>query len=559
MSIQSEKSWTVFVARLAGWLVFLGMLAGALPSAGQGWEPTPQQSLDAVKWIAEAQADDPDADINGDGRVTLADFNALVASWTDEPVDGPTDEPTDDTNGDGGNDPPQTETGWTDLTPPSDAVVLYVATNGTNSNDGLSEETPILTLAEGLRRLRDGYPDHLLLRRGDTFNDSLGSWSKSGRSKTEKMVVGAYGDLSKPRPVINTGTSRPLSMIKNDRRAHLAFVSLEFVPGTPYRHGGISLTAGGVEDILFEDVKIAWYVNGISMNGTLKDIVIRRCVLADNAGVFRSNAIYAEGVDGLLIEENIVDRNGWREDLGRDVSANAQNHNIYIQRGVTGVEVRNNIIARASSHALQIRSGGDVHGNLFLNNPISLLYGNEGNKPNEIAVFGEISDNVVLGSNDLSSSERRRWGVQVMNSGDVKMLRNVIAAPSEYTGSRAVLLSHSSDNADNDNLVIEGNAISGFETPLLIGADDVKSIVVEGNQFAGGGELPRVDGVQYRGNTSLPGALGPGLIDFVDDELSISVEAYFDRLRDQRRGNWDPELHAAAAAAWFQGVYGVGG
>ncbi|MEL7239750.1 MAG: hypothetical protein AAGK78_12895, partial [Planctomycetota bacterium] len=320
-----------------------------------------------VEWIGWYRASDMKADANGDGRVTAADFNAFLKLLNgdddttgngDDSTDGSTGgggdddksnngggDDGDDTNGDGdngdngdngddgagdgddgsdggdaGSDGVDTSDAfWTELTPSSDSLVFYVAETGSDSNDGLSPNRPLRTVSEGLRRLRNGKPDWLLLRRGDVFSDTLGQWEKSGRAIDEKMVVGAYGEG--PRPVLSTGTGKAMWMIKNDRRAHLAFVSLELRPGVKYQREAITLIAGGVEDVLFEDIKISGYALGVAMNGSLKDIAFRRCVIVDNAGWTRSQALYSEGVDGLLVEQCMFDRNGWRPDLGRDSTA----------------------------------------------------------------------------------------------------------------------------------------------------------------------------------------------------------------------------------------------
>src|SRR5437870_5259348 len=91
--------------------------------------------------------------------------------------------------------------GWTLNTPSSDTQVVYVsATGGNDANSGLSTQAPVKTLAKGISLLRDGKPDWLLLKKGDTWNAGLGSWSKSGRSTSEPMLISSYG--TGPRPLL---------------------------------------------------------------------------------------------------------------------------------------------------------------------------------------------------------------------------------------------------------------------------------------------------------------------------------------------------------------------
>ncbi|MEO1718586.1 MAG: hypothetical protein AAFR76_15965, partial [Planctomycetota bacterium] len=157
---------------------------------------------------------------------------------------------------------------------------------------------------------------------------------------------------------------------------------------------------------------------------------------------------------------------------GRDQPAGPENHNIYIQRGVTGLVIRDSLIARGSSHGVQARNGGDIIGNVFWRNAIDMVWGNEGKRSSEPPVIGGISGNVVLESTDIASSAVRRWGFQLMNGLDFDLVGNVFASPTGYSDSRAILMS---DNNPSTNAgVVKGNAVDGYETALRIGADDVR-------------------------------------------------------------------------------------
>src|SRR5215208_1350183 len=64
--------------------------------------------------------------------------------------------------------------GWTEVTPSSDTRTIYVSNStGSNDNDGLSPDTAVQTVAKGASLLRDGMPDWLLLKRGDSWQESL--------------------------------------------------------------------------------------------------------------------------------------------------------------------------------------------------------------------------------------------------------------------------------------------------------------------------------------------------------------------------------------------------
>src|SRR5688572_21963771 len=77
--------------------------------------------------------------------------------------------------------------GWTNFTPSGDSRVIYVSSTGNDSNSGLSASSPVKTIAKAKTLMRDLKPDWMLLKRGDTWNESLGDWRRRGRSSTEPM------------------------------------------------------------------------------------------------------------------------------------------------------------------------------------------------------------------------------------------------------------------------------------------------------------------------------------------------------------------------------------
>lgn len=94
---------------------------------------------------------------------------------------------------------------------------VYVATSGSDSNDGLSTSSAKLTVSSAYNILSSG--DHILFRRGDAWtNQAFGGTSnglpsnlcadnKSGSSLTAPTYVGAWGDESQPLPVFHITNS----------------------------------------------------------------------------------------------------------------------------------------------------------------------------------------------------------------------------------------------------------------------------------------------------------------------------------------------------------------
>ena len=127
--------------------------------------------------------------------------------------------------------PREQENGWTTMDPSSDSRIIYVSSSdGDDSADGLTPETAIATLDRGIEMLRDGYPDWMLLRRGDSWEGTLALSDISGRSPDERMVIASYGD-SLERPMIRTGSNGGIELCCGPS-ANLAFLDIAFYAHT---------------------------------------------------------------------------------------------------------------------------------------------------------------------------------------------------------------------------------------------------------------------------------------------------------------------------------------
>lgn len=250
--------------------------------------------------------------------------------------------------------------GWTVLIPSNDSKVVYVSSSGSNSNDGLSPETPVQTYSYAHGLVRTGYPDWILFKRGDTFTFGTleGKLKKAGRSASEPMVIGAYGTGA--RPVINaqgfysySGTNPSPSMVIG----YMVIIGIEFVGVGDYLAAETGLTISApIEDLLVEDCKFSEFTLAINIAVTASssNIIIRRSVFVDND----VQGFEITGpVDGMLIEENIIDNNGFGiggyggEDLLS--GANIFKHNVYL-RDIVNLVFRKNITSRASYMGLKL-------------------------------------------------------------------------------------------------------------------------------------------------------------------------------------------------------------
>jgi hypothetical protein len=329
---------------------------------------------------------------------------------------------------------------WTPLTPSADTRFVFVSSaTGNDAFDGLSTSSPKRTIAAGRSLLRNGYPDWLLLERGGVWDEPLGpAWNLSGRSASERMVVSTYGS-SPDRPLLRTGIQTGFSAFAGTPNNHIAIVGLHFwcngytgSQGTPR---GLQLF-GEIQNFLIEDCCVEGYetnvvVQGLNESpaptGRHKNIALRRNVIVDayNTGSTNSQGIFASGTDGLILSENLFDRNGWRDDVAGSVPT-WYRHNVYVQNLNTDVILTSNIVARTDG--VLARSGGLVDDNLILRNALGLMFGGGGYPSIEAAgVAGTMRRNVVLDGNDLQPGSPRGWGIWMANVRQATVDRNVVA------------------------------------------------------------------------------------------------------------------------------------
>jgi hypothetical protein len=367
---------------------------------------------------------------------------------------------------------------WTQFTPSADTRLIFVSSSeGNDSNNGLTPATPVKTLDKAESLLRDGYPDWMLLKRGDVWNEQLPNWTKSGRSVDERLVVGAYGDGT-ARPQLRTEGESGIRATGNAEVRYAAFVGLHIEP----RNRTDDQSANGISwlrrsnHILFEDLFIADFSNNVSIQSRseatpITNVVFNGCVItgAWNANG-HSQGIFAFGLDGLAIKNCVIASNGFNE--ARNVQPTIYNHNIYIQSSNRNVSIQNNIIADASSHGVHFRSGGVATGNLFLSNPIALSVGG-GHVPVEGGMVIDVSDNIFLEGRDMDESTGRGWGIDIKNVREGRVVNNIIAHSNSTDQSFAIFLADplwGTSGIGIRNLAIESNTIVDWNWPFRINA-----------------------------------------------------------------------------------------
>jgi len=517
--------------------------------------------------------------------------------------------------------------GWTNLTPSPDTRTIYVSSStGSDANNGLSSSTPLQTIAKAKSLMRDGMPDWLLLKRGDTWHESLGVWTLSGRSADQPLLVSSYG--SGARPILATGSDSGLDT-QGDANS-VAFIGLDFYadtrdPNSPDYDPTVDPNQTGfrwlapTNSLLIEDCNFSFYGTNIILQqygGPIQNVTLRRNNILDSySTTVHSQGLYAYGIQGLRIEDNLFDHNGWNEQIP-GAEATVFNHNIYLSSGNTDTVITGNVIADASATGIKAGSGGDIQDNLFLRNPIGISYGTLTEiDPN--GTWGDISGNVFLDGRDIAGSPRG-YAIAIGNiaPGKGTSIHDNIFAHDTQLANPAIIVSPDkiTRGVGVNDLTIANNIVynwfSGFRIsegfiPGGVGGNALNNLVVRDNDFQHtlsrnvGDHAILFDPAQehWSGNryfsTSLDSAwfrLGPlytatsfslwqaivdptceaRQIDYPDPDRDMatynaslggvaSVDAFLAQMRLQSRQNYRKEYTARSAISYMQaGFYQVG-
>lgn len=485
-----------------------------------------------------------------------------------------TDDATDD-DADYG-DVALTSAGFTAFTKSSDTQVIYVAANGNDSNNGLSTSSPVKTPKRGYELLRDGKPDWLLFKAGDTFSGNIGEWKKSGRGVNEKILVGVYGEGD--RPLMMTPSDNWARKSFGDAVKHVAFVGLHFYAYNrdPNRSGFVSdaskrssgvLNQGAivflgkhedllVEDCLLEYFKFALVFQSGDYHGYMKNINVRRTIVRNCYGHWdskyggHSSGMYVEKVQDMLIEECVFDHNGWNTKVG-GANRTKFNHNIYVQSNSSRVNVKNSIMARGSSHGLQLRGGGDVENNLFVKNAIAFF----------VAQGPSIASlNVVLQSDDIASDAQRGGAIGTLHCEHAQILNNIVSQrESTNTNSPAIGIFYDGATASRMSgkpykVTIKGNKVykwpfSGGKRAINIGTSSATVLADTGNLLD-----------KASGGSSDPAWIDPSR-DVASYMKSIgqtaSLEAFLNKATSRPRGQWAEAYSADAVNDYIRKGFDV--
>ena len=237
----------------------------------------------------------------------------------------------------------------------------------------------------------------LLLERGYEY-DELGrllSPDVNGEDELHPLYIGAWGEGEKPE--ITTEFRQYQESSEN-----VVIQDIHFT-------GNVFLLSA--KNIIFDNILVSEDKFSIQQS---ESITIRNSEFLDifredslNGGDWephldRISAIYINSVDGFLMENTLVDHAGWEEGYDPDQSgADGQppsqySQNIYLGDVMTDVTMRDVITMRGASWGAQVRSGGFIEDNVFLDNNAGFhTVGGDYQGKGHIGEYSLITNNVV--------------------------------------------------------------------------------------------------------------------------------------------------------------------
>ena len=210
----------------------------------------------------------------------------------------------------------------------------------------------------------------LLLERGyeyDELNRLVGRGAE-GESALHPVVIGAYGTGDAP--------------IVNDMVRAYQETSKHIVVRDIHMKGGFQALQGEniILDHLFSTVGEInvqnvdrFTMHNITVMDSFYDAPVGDPAIWQ-AHLNRKSGAYIQNSNGVLIEGNLFDHNGWQDGYSYDLDGSKPqppsyySHNFYLDHGNRDLTLRDNITMRAASFGAQVRSGGFIEDNVFIDN-----------------------------------------------------------------------------------------------------------------------------------------------------------------------------------------------
>ncbi|MEM1159736.1 MAG: carbohydrate-binding protein [Pseudomonadota bacterium] len=307
---------------------------------------------------------------------------------------------------------------------------------GSNPDMALEQDAGLLLWEELAGQGAEPSSNWLHLERGYTYDEitsgKLMPRGIEGEDPLHPTVITSYGTGAKPIIPHN-------QYLGNETFGNLVVQDMHFTEevllvGPNSATGNVifdNITATGLAELAIINV------DSVTVrNSTFDDIGADDPLYGNNWEPHdeRISGLYSSGGEGLLIEGNDFARIGWDE--GYDPQGNGNDpqppsmfsHNVYVNYNTTDMTFRDNISAQAASFGGQLRSGGYIEDNLFLDNNGALKFrGGDYNGAGPVGNYTFVSSNVVTsaGYNDADQIGAVSLGIHNIAE-DTTLVNNVV-------------------------------------------------------------------------------------------------------------------------------------
>lgn len=540
----------------------------------------------------------------------------------------------------------QDEDGWTVFTPSAGARLFYIAEGGSadptddyyspaqiggdpfepDGNMDDPYDTYAHVIASGY--VRDGYGDYILFKRGETFTATI--TEHSGASDSDFFVVGAYGS-SDALPIINPATAStvPLDMYTEAGFQRFAVINLDFYHTLRDPESGDYVDTTGnngfgifgngsitIRQVLVEGCKFRFFIqNNIQgyAGATVGECVLRRNLILDNypaSSGSDSHGLYSSDVNGILLEENIFDHNGWYDKYSGSIgqaSQDGRDHHIYFEDSAN-VTIKKNIFTRASSLSLKVISNDTgstsniyIDDNLFIDGEFAIQVADESGNyrfedidvvdniltnidrdpPTERdigwALFatewngGSISGNLVMNWENAAVSNTKFLEIGQMK--DVTIDGNVVYNVNPNGNSDGTSIMPISSGFSGSGMVFQNNIFQDMDNSIYLidfgEAGDEEAWTFTNNTYYSGVEHfeSGVSTYDFDGWVTLTGETGsferysfPAAGRDIETYMASlgqtqTILAFINKCRDQERYTWDTDYTTESVNAWIRAGY----
>lgn len=387
----------------------------------------------------------------------------------------------------------------------------------------------------------------LLLESGHSYDDIkfLVNRGTQGESALNPILISSYGEGE--RPIITQS-----QVYNTPDNANIVIRDLTFADGLRIFQG---------RNFLLEEVSIrhdtlaAKQVDNFTLRHSdiidvFRDEPISKGMWQPH--VNRISGFYANDVDGLLIENNFVDHAGWADNYKANLSLTGgqppsmYSHGLYLNYDNTDLTLRDNVVMRSASFGAQVRSGGVIENNLFLDNNAAVTFGSGKDKQTHgTGNYTLVLDNVITSGahRDITEGPRGALTMGAENTGRMTtMIGNIIAHLADPNNADELLKKYVGHHALKEKLELF------FDDTLIynwVGRRDIER------------NLPSGDTIGQRDTSVLDETTIQKFAAQLLGKSTATIADLANYLRAQATGKLDGEVDSDVINAFFRAGFGL--